>query len=132
VNAGGDNIAPQRIEGFLTLQPEISQAMVYGDKKPNLSALIVPDPNFVADWAKENGQTKDTDALVDDEEFRKVISAALDRVNEDLSVVEKVRRFVVTGEAFTIENEMMTPSLKIRRHIIKVRYGDALEALYVR
>ena len=59
VNSGGDNIAPQRIEGFLTLQPEIAQAMVYGDRKPNLVALIVPDPDFMSDWAKENGKPKD-------------------------------------------------------------------------
>ncbi|MGB0630912.1 MAG: AMP-dependent synthetase/ligase [Alphaproteobacteria bacterium] len=132
VNSGGDNIAPQRIEGFLTLQPEIAQAMVYGDKKPNLVALIVPDPDFLSDWAKENGKPKDAAALAEDAGFRKAISAAIDRVNADLSVIERVRRFIVVAEPFTIENEMMTPSLKIRRHIIRERYGDALEALYVR
>ncbi len=132
VNSGGDNIAPQRIEGFLTLQPEIAQSMVYGDKKPNLVALIVPDPDFVADWARENGKTADAAALTEDDDFRQAISAALDRVNEDLSVIEKVRRFILVADPFTIENEMMTPSMKIRRHIIKDRYGDALEALYVR
>ena len=132
VNSGGDNIAPQRIEGFLTLQPEIAQAMVYGDRKPNLVALIVPDPDFMSDWAKENGKPKDAAALANDEDFRKAISAAIDRVNEELSVIERVRRFIPAVEGFTIENEMMTPSLKIRRHIIKDRYGDALEALYVR
>jgi long-chain acyl-CoA synthetase len=132
VNSGGDNIAPQRIEGFLTLQPEIAQAMVYGDRKPHLVALIVPDPDFMADWAKANGKPKDVAALAEDEDFRSAISAAIDRVNEDLSVIERVRRFIVVAEAFSIENEMMTPSMKIRRHVIKDRYGDALEALYVR
>ena len=53
-------------------------------------------------------------------------------MNEDLSVIEKVRRFILVADPFTIENEMMTPSMKIRRHIIKDHYGDALEALYVR
>jgi long-chain acyl-CoA synthetase len=132
VNSGGDNIAPQRIEGFLTLQPEIAQAMVYGDRKPHLVALIVPDPDFMADWAKANGKPKDVAALAEDEDFRSAISAAIDRVNEDLSVIERVRRLIVVAEAFSIENEMMTPSMKIRRHVIKDRYGDALEALYVR
>ena len=132
VNSGGDNIAPQRIEGFLTLQPEIAQAMVYGDRKPHLVALIVPDPDFMADWAKANGKPKDVAALAEDEDFRSAIAAAIDRVNEDLSVIERVRRFIVVAEAFSIENEMMTPSMKIRRHVIKDRYGDALEALYVR
>ena len=59
-------------------------------------------------------------------------SPPLSTVNEELSVIERVRRFIPAVEGFTIENEMMTPSLKIRRHIIKDRYGDALEALYVR
>ena len=131
VNAGGDNIAPQRIEGFLTLQPEIAQAMIYGDRKPNLSALILPDPEFTADWAKETGKPTPHN-LVDDDGFRGAISAAVDRVNADLSVIERVRRFIIINEPFTIENEMMTPSMKIRRHIIKERYGEALEALYVR
>ena len=131
VNAGGDNIAPQRIEGFLTLQPEIAQAMIYGDRKPNLSALILPDPEFTADWAKETGKPTPHN-LVDDDGFREAISAAVDRVNADLSVIERVRRFIIINEPFTIENEMMTPSMKIRRHVIKKRYGEALEALYVR
>ena len=131
VNAGGDNIAPQRIEGFLTLQPEIAQAMIYGDRKPNLSALILPDPEFTADWAKETGKPTPHN-LVDDDGFREAISAAVDRVNADLSVIERVRRFIIINEPFTIENEMMTPSMKIRRHVIRERYGEALEALYVR
>ena len=132
VNSGGDNIAPQRIEGFLTLQPEIAQAMIYGDKKPNLVALIVPDADFLSDWAKENGRDADAATLAADGDFRKAISAAIDRVNAELSVIERVRRFIVIPDAFTIENEMMTPSLKIRRHVIRENYGDDLEALYTR
>ena len=56
--------------------------------------------------------------------------AAVDRVNKDLSVVEKVRQFSFADEPFTIENEEMTPSMKIRRHKIKERYGERLDALY--
>ena len=58
------------------------------------------------------------------------LSAAVDRVNKDLNVVEKVRRFILADEAFTVENEQMTPSLKIRRHIIRAAYGERLDALY--
>jgi long-chain acyl-CoA synthetase len=132
VNSGGDNIAPQRIEGFLDLQPEIAQSMVYGDKKPNITALIVPQPEFASDWAKANGKPSDLPSLVEDADFRKAISAAIDRVNEDMSVIERVRKFVLTADAFTIDNEMMTPSMKIRRHVIREKYGDALESLYTR
>ncbi len=132
VNSGGDNIAPQRIEGFLELQPEIAQSMVYGDKKPNIVALIVPQQEFASDWAKANGKKPDMAALVEDADFRKAISAAIDRVNTDMSVIERIRKFILTAEPFTTDNGMMTPSMKIRRHVIRENFGDALEALYPR
>ena len=132
VNSGGDNIAPQRIEGFLELQPEIAQSMVYGDRKPNIVALIVPQQEFASDWAKANGKKPDMAALVEDADFRKAISAAIDRVNTDMSVIERIRKFILTAEPFTTDNGMMTPSMKIRRHVIRENFGDALEALYTR
>ncbi|MAI49431.1 MAG: long-chain fatty acid--CoA ligase [Rhodospirillaceae bacterium] len=132
VNSGGDNISPQRIEGFLDLQPEIAQSMVYGDKKPNIVALIVPHPDFSSDWAKANGKKMDLAALVEDPDFRRAISDAVDRVNTDMSVIERVRKFILTPDAFTTDNQMMTPSMKIRRHVIRGNYGESLEALYTR
>ena len=132
VNSGGDNISPQRIEGFLTMQPEISQAMVYGDQKPNLVALIVPDPEFTTNWVEENVDPGSVSQLTKDEGFRKKIVEAIDRVNDTLSVVERVRNFAIVMEEFTIDNTLMTPSLKIRRHKIIELYGAELEALYLR
>jgi long-chain acyl-CoA synthetase len=128
VNSGGDNIAPQRVEGFLALQPEICQAMVYGDKRPYLVALIVPDTEFAAAWARAHGQPIET--LPDVPAFRKEISAAIDRTSAELSIVERVRKFIIVPQPFTVENNMMTPSLKIRRHVIRAAYRDRLEALY--
>jgi long-chain acyl-CoA synthetase len=113
VNDKGDNVSPQRVEGMLTLQPEIAQAMVYGDRRPYLVALLVQDPEV---------------ARQPDAEQR--LRAAIDRVNAELSVVEKVRRFVVADAPFSIENEQLTPSMKIRRHVIKQAYSDRLDALY--
>ena len=130
VNSGGDNIAPQRIEGFLTLQPEIGQAMVHGDRRPNLVALIVPDPDFAAEWARDNGVDNDRETLAANDAFHTAIGGAIERVNADLSAVERIRRFVLAPETFTTDNGMMTPSLKIRRHVIREKYGDRLEALY--
>ena len=113
VNDKGDNVSPQRVEGMLTLQPEILQAMVHGDRHPYLVGLLVPDPEYVkgADVTKQ-------------------LSAAVDRVNKDLSVIEKVRRFIVADAPFTVENEMLTPSMKIRRHVIRKAYVERLDALY--
>ena len=130
VNDKGDNVAPQRIEGMLTLQPEIAQAMVFGDRKPHLVALIVPDAEWMADWCKAQGKKFDCSELPDLPEFQRAIRTAIDRVNKDLSVVEKVRKYAFADEPFSIENEEMTPSLKIRRHKLKERYGDRLAGLY--
>lgn len=130
VNDKGDNVAPQKLEGMLTLQPEISQAMVSGDRKPYMVALIVPDPEWAALWARENGEAFDMAALQELPAFRSSIKAAIDRTNQDLSVVEKVRKFVFADEAFTVDNDMMTPTLKIRRMQIRENYQDRLEALY--
>ena len=130
VNDKGDNVAPQKIEGMLTLQPEIAQAMVAGDRRPYIVGLIVPDAEWALEWAKENGETFDMATLQDFPPFRTAIREAIDRVNKDLSVTEKVRQFAFADEAFSIENEEMTPSLKIRRHKIRERYQDRLDGLY--
>ena len=115
VNEKGDNVSPQRIEGMLTLQGEIAQAMVYGDRKPHLVALLVPDPEIASA-----------------PDLQKQLQASVDRVNADLSVIERIRRFIVADAPFAIENEQLTPSMKIRRHVIGKAYGERLEALYKR
>jgi len=130
VNDKGDNVAPAKLEGMLTLQPEIGQVMVYGDRRPNIVALIVPDADWMKEWATANGKQADLDALRDDSAFRNAIRAGVDRVNADLSVIEKVRRFALADGPFTIDNEMLTPKQSIRRHIIHARYQDRLDALY--
>lgn len=129
VNSGGDNVSPQRVEGMLCVEAEIAQAMVYGDKRPHLVALVVPDPDWAKSWRRENGKQPDED-LTEDADYRKAVQDAIDRVNKKLSVIERVRRFVIAPEAFSIDNTMLTPSMKIRRHVIKQQYGAKLEGLY--
>ncbi|MDX1710532.1 MAG: long-chain fatty acid--CoA ligase [Rhodovibrionaceae bacterium] len=130
VLSGGDNISPARVEGFLTLQPEISQAMVYGDKRPHLVAIIVPDQEWVDAWAREHDKSREPSELSEDAEFRKAIDGIISRVNQRASNLEKVRRFTVAPEPFTVDNDMLTPTMKIRRHKIKEAFQDRLEALY--
>ncbi|MBO6784535.1 MAG: long-chain fatty acid--CoA ligase [Alphaproteobacteria bacterium] len=132
VNSGGDNVSPQRVEGALVFEPEIGQAMVYGDKRPHLVAVLVPEDGFMAEWARENGRDNDLAALSDSEKFHERLREAIERANERLSPIEQVRRFLVAEEAFTTDNGLMTPSLKIRRHEIRKIYGERLEALYGR
>ena len=130
VNDKGDNISPQKIEGMLTLQPEIAQAMVSGDKRPYVVGLIVPDAEWALDWARAADEHFNIAALQDLPAFRVAIRAALDRVNADLAVTEKVRQFAFADEPFAIANEELTPSMKIRRHKIRERYGARVNGLY--
>jgi long-chain acyl-CoA synthetase len=92
--------------------------------------LVVPDTEWAIEWAQANGEKFDMKALQDLPAFRSAVRAALDRVNQDLSVIEKVRQFTFADEAFTIDNEELTPKQSIRRHKLKARYGDRLDALY--
>ena len=130
VNDKGDNVAPQKVEGMLTLQPEILQAMVSGDKRPYIVGLIVPDPEWALDWAREQGMRYDFSELQSNPQFRAAIRAAVDRVNANISVTEKVRQFEFADEPFSIDNEEMTPSMKIRRHVIRDRYKARLDGMY--
>jgi long-chain acyl-CoA synthetase len=123
INDKGDNVAPQKVEGLLTLQPEIAQAMIAGDRKPYMVAVIVPDAEWSAEWRRDHPGA-------DDDAYRAAVSAAVDRTNKDLSVIERVRRFILADEPFAIENEQLTPSLKIRRHVLKQVYGERLAGLY--
>jgi long-chain acyl-CoA synthetase len=132
VNDKGDNVAPAKVEGMLTLQAEIVQAMVVGDKRPYVVGLIVPDPEWTAEWCAKAARKCDFHELAHDSDYVKALGAAVDRVNADLSVIEKVRRFIIADEPFTVENEQLTPSIKIRRHVIKEIYGARLDALYKR
>lgn len=130
VNDKGENVSPQKVEGMLTLQPEIFQAMVSGDKRPHLVGLIIPDPEWAVEWAQTNGEPYDLKALCDLPAFRAAIMAAVDRVNTQVATTEKVRKITLTPDAFTTDNEMLTPSLKIRRHVIRQVYGERIDGLY--
>ena len=130
VNAGGDNISPSRVEAKLDIEPEIAQSMLYGDFKNYLVAVIVPDKDFALNWAKENSKDQSLESIVNEDDFNKVIKEVVNKVNKNLSVIEQVRKFILIDHEFTIENSMMTPSMKVRRFVVKDKYGDQLEQLY--
>jgi len=108
VNLGGDNISPSKIENLLCLNEKIKQSFVYGDKKTYLTALIVSES----------------------EDNKKEIEIYLENLNKNLSLVEKVKKFKLIKEEFTIENRMLTPTLKLKRKIILEKYKEDLEKLY--
>ena len=110
VNAGGDNIAPSKIENLLANYPEIIQSYIYGDKKNYLVALIVVSKEL--------------------EDRKNKIKVTIDKVNQELSIIEKIKKFIIIDDPFTIENQMLTPTMKIRRHQIKKVFGEQIEKLY--
>jgi long-chain acyl-CoA synthetase len=130
VNDKGENVSPQKIEGMLTLQPEIFQAMVSGDQRPHMVGLIVPDPEWAVEWALANDEKYDLAALCALPAFKAAVMAAVDRVNKQLTLTERVRKIVLSANGFTIDNEQLTPSMKIRRHVIRAAYGDVIDAMY--
>ena len=130
VNDKGDNVSPQRIEGLLSLENEIAQAMVYGNQRPHLVGLIVPDGEWLREWANENGKPCKLEELAGDPDLHKALSTVVQRLNGKLANLEKVRRFAIAPEPFTVENEQMTPTLKVRRHVLNSVYSDVIEGLY--
>ena len=130
VVSGGDNVAPQRVEGVLALQPEIDQAIVYGDGQPHLVALIVPDAEFAKAYARRHGLQPELAQLVQHKDFERALGEAVTRANEGLSVIERVRHFRLMAEPFTIEKGTMTPTLKLRRQLIYGVHKGLFESMY--
>ncbi len=108
VNLGGDNISPTKIENLLCLSENIKQSFVYGDKKNYLVALIVAEKNSSEEAIKKN----------------------VENLNKNLSLIEKIKKFLIIYDEFTIENRMLTPTLKLKRKIILENYKKNLENLY--
>ena len=130
VNAGGDNISPSRIEEKLNIEPEIAQSMLYGDFKNYLVAIIVPNKDQALLWAKKNNKDSDIKYLIKDKDYISMMKEITAKVNSKLSVIEQVRKFILIDQEFTIENDMMTPTMKVKRFKVKYIYGNQLENLY--
>src|SRR5437763_1951548 len=129
-NSGGDMISPARVEGALTLMPEIAQAMVFGDRRPYLVAVLVPDPEFAAAYKGGRAGPGDLAALVGDPGFHKALGEIVGRVNETLAPPERIRRFLIANEPFSTANGQLTPTLKVRRHAVRKVYGAGFDMLY--
>jgi len=118
VNSGGENIAPVPIENLLLEHEEIEQAMVYGHNKPFLIALLVPNENLL------NSNSNNVQNLTT--QFQGIIN----NINKDLSPTKRIRKFIILEKYFTIDNNMLTPTLKIKRHKIFSNYYNDIQKLY--
>lgn len=131
ITAAGENIAPQLVENTLKTVPCVSQAAVYGDRKPYLVALLTLDPDAVRAWTAERGITyADITEVYAHPDFRAYLDNGVQQANRRLASYETVKYYDVLPDDFTVENHMLTPSLKIRRRVIHQRYHDRFEALY--
>ncbi len=131
VSSGGKNIAPQPIESLFAGVEYIDQFVLIGDKRMFLTALIVPDFDALREYADAHGiPYSDKSELVKNSEINRLIEKTIQNAQKDLANFEKVRRFTLLDQAFSIENEQMTPSMKLRRKAIEERYGDLIESMY--
>jgi long-chain acyl-CoA synthetase len=131
VTAGGMNIAPQNIENLLKGDPFISQVMVYGDRRPYPVALITLNPEELMKFAAAQGlPTVDPSALCAHPKVLARVAKIVEERNGELQSYAKVKKFTVLPADFTVENGLLTPTLKVKRKVIREQYQTALDQLY--
>jgi long-chain acyl-CoA synthetase len=129
ITAAGENIAPQLLENRLKGDRYIANALIYGDRKPYLTALLVPNAENLAGWAGENGITfADHCELVSHPRVLQMLRERLDRLQQDLASFQHIKRFTLLSGDFS--KKEITPTLKIRRNLVYARYRDLLESMY--
>jgi acyl-CoA synthetase (AMP-forming)/AMP-acid ligase II len=119
ITAGGKNISPANIEALLVRHPLISAAVVLGEARRYVTALLVPDPMAV-----------DLAGVAGNEDFLALMQAHLDEVNAQLSHVEQVKKFAVIGEVWMPDSDVLTPTMKVRRRAVDAKYADLIDSLY--
>ncbi|MEI6847103.1 MAG: long-chain fatty acid--CoA ligase [Chlorobiaceae bacterium] len=131
VTSGGKNIAPIPIENLISESPYVEQVIVIGEKRPFLIALIVPDFSKIREYALQKGIHAESDKeLIQNKNILQIYEQLLQKISQQLATHEKVRKFLLIGEAFTVENDNMTPTLKLKRKAIINRYAAEIEKVY--
>ncbi len=133
VSSGGKNIAPQPIENILSLSPFIERCIIIGDNREFLTALITPDFEQIKALADNFGiGYSNPTELISNEKIISAIKQDIDRLQKDLAKYERVRRFKLLTEPFSIENGTLTPKMSIKRHIVERKYSDLIDQMYDR
>ncbi len=130
ITAGGKNIAPAKIEGLLKQIDGISQAVVIGDRRKFLSALLTLDPERGPSLAAERGWPADLEELSTHPDFLEYVDAEVEAANEELARVATIKKFNVLAQDFTQETDELTPTQKIKRRVIEEKYADQIEGMY--
>jgi long-chain acyl-CoA synthetase len=131
ITAGGKNLTPANIENDMKQTRWVSQAVMYGDRRPYPVMLVTLDEEQVVPWAREQG-IEDTSvaALARDPKVHELIQSELDRANAKYASVEQVKRFFILDHDLSQETGELTPTLKVKRNIVNEKYADAFDALY--
>ncbi|MGZ4702484.1 MAG: AMP-dependent synthetase/ligase, partial [Ilumatobacteraceae bacterium] len=131
VTAAGKNVAPAPLEDRLRAHELISQAIVIGDARPFIAALVTIDESAFEQWAAEHDLVGSRIAdLREAEELRAAIQSAVDEANRSVSRPESIRKFVILPRDLTIEADELTPTLKLRRSTVEKSYADVIESIY--
>jgi long-chain acyl-CoA synthetase len=130
VTAGGKNVSPQNLENELKNARFVSQAIVIGDRRPCLAALITVDADEVSRWAALNGFEGDVAALAARPDVRALVEQAVEEVNRERAGFEQIKRFAILGRDFTQEAGEVTPTLKLKRRVCEEHFADEIERLY--
>jgi long-chain acyl-CoA synthetase len=131
ITSSGKNISPANIESALAQSRWISHAVVFGDRRPYLTALLTIDPDEAAALAAKVGaEGADLSALAADPAVRKELQAAVDETNRRFARIEQVKRFAVLDRDLSQDEEELTPTLKVKRNVVYERHGDVFTGLY--
>lgn len=130
ITAAGQNISPYEIECDLEQNGIIGEAVVIGDGRRYLTALVTLDPDLLADWARQHAKSADYDRLVSDPDVGKEVDRIIAKVNSSRARVENIRKFRILDRPFSIESGEVTPTLKVRRQNVIDKFGNVIEAMY--
>ena len=130
ITAGGKNLTPANLEGDLRRSRWISQAVMFGDRKPFPVALVTLDAEQIVPWAQQQGLPEDVAELAARDEVRALVQADLDDANRHYAQVEQIKKFTILPRDFTLEDGELTPSLKLKRNVVYANYADDFERLY--
>jgi long-chain acyl-CoA synthetase len=132
ITAGGKNLTPANIENDLKQSPFISQAVMYGDRRPYPVAIVTLDPEEVGPWAREHGLPEDPAALSEEPRMIELVQSALDEANRKYAQVEQVKRFAILDHDLSQETGELTPTMKVKRNVVYENYADVFDSLYAR
>ncbi len=130
ITAGGKNISPQNIENLIKLDPAIEQVAIIGDKRKYLTALVAPSPDWLKVFAEEQGFKGDMNELAKSDLVRDELTKRITKANLSLAKYETIKKFEVLLEPFSVENDMLTPTMKVRRKNVMKAYEDQIDGMY--